>query len=130
MKQYFALALLTLVLVSCKKKDDDDHIDFSGTIAIDTPAENDTINGGSSFFVTGTITGNMEMHGYHVIVYNEDDQSVVYENQYHEHGTSYVVNEAVTHTLSTGTPLRLYIQAAGDHEGQTVTKERLFYYVP
>lgn len=130
MKHLFILALITLSTSSCKKDDDKDDVAFQGTITITAPAEGSTITGGSSFSITGTITGNKEMHGYHVIVYNQNDQSVVYEDQYHEHGSSYTLNEMVTHTLTTATPLRLYVEAAGDHDGATVVKEVLFNYAP
>jgi hypothetical protein len=129
MKQFFAFALLILVVAACKKKNNDD-IHFAGTISIDTPAAGDTIHGGNSFFVTGTISANDEMHGYHLTVYNQDDQTVVYENQYHLHASSYVMNEAVTHTLTAATPLRLVVEAASDHEGDALTKEVLFTYEP
>jgi hypothetical protein len=129
MRTFFAFALLIIVIVSCKKKNDDD-INFAATITVDTPAAGDTIHGGNSFFVTGTISANDEMHGYHITVYNQNDQSVVYENQYHLHASSYVVNEAVTHTLTTAVPLRLVVEAASDHEGDAITKEVLFRYEP
>jgi hypothetical protein len=128
MKRFIIYALLALSFSSCKK--DDDHTPFEGTITITAPQPNATIQGGSSFTVTGTISGNMEMHGYHVVVYNQNDQSVVYENSHHDHASSYTLNETISHTLTSATPLRLFIEASGDHDGSTVTKEVLFTYAP
>lgn len=129
MKTLILTAAAIFVLSACKK-DNDDETPFSGTVTITAPAESAVISGGSSFSVTGTITGNQEMHGYHIIVYNQNDQSVVYENQYHDHAESYTINETVTHTLVASTPLRLVVEAAGDHESEKVTKEVLFAYAP
>lgn len=131
MKFYLFILASTLctALFSCKK-DNNQSIPFSGNISINYPTENDTVTGGTSFVVTATITANQEMHGYHIVVYNQNDQSVVYENQYHEHASTFAVSETVAHTLSTTTPLRLVIEGAGDHESEIFSKEVIFQYVP
>jgi hypothetical protein len=128
MKRFFIYALLVLSIFSCKK--DDDHTPFEGTITIITPQPNDTIQGGNSFTITGTVSGNMEMHGYHVVLYNQNDQSVIYNNAHHDHASSYAMSETVSHTLTSVTPIRLFVEASGDHDGSTVTKEVLFTYAP
>jgi len=122
-------ALLTFALFSCKK-DKEDHVDFSGSISVTAPAANDTITGGNTFMVTGNITGNTEMHGYMITVYNQNDQTIVYSNTLDSHSESYTLNETVTHTLTASTPLRLVIDVEVDHDGQTMTKEVLFQYQP
>jgi hypothetical protein len=121
--------LLSITLFSCKK-DKEDHVDFSGSISVTAPAANDTITGGNSFTVTGNITGNIEMHGYMITVYNQNDQSIVYSNTIHSHSESYTLNETVTHTLTASTPLRLVIDVEVDHDGESLTKEVLFQYQP
>lgn len=129
MRFLFTFIILAIAFSSCHKKENI-ATPFTGTITINTPVAGDTIHGGSSFLVTGTITGNVQMHGYHVIVYNQNDQSVVYENISVDHQTTYSVHETVSHMLSVTTPLRLLIEVAGDHEGSTITKEVLFSYAP
>lgn len=126
---FIIASTLCIALFSCKK-DNNQSVAFSGSISINYPAENDTVTSGSSFIVTATITANQEMHGYHIVVYNQNDQSVVYENQYHDHATTFNVSETVTHTLSTSTPLRLVIEGAGDHESEIFSEEVIFQYVP
>lgn len=120
--------VLAITLFSCKKEDD--HVDFSGSISITSPAANDTINGGNTFTVTGSITGNTEMHGYMITVYNQNDQSVVYTNTASGHSDAYTLNENVIHTLTAATPLRLVIDVEVDHDGESLTKEVLFQYQP
>lgn len=119
--------LLSITLFSCKK-DNEDHVDFSGSISVTAPAANDTITGGNTFMVTGSIEGNTEMHGYMITVYNQNDQSVVYSNTLDSHSDAYTLNETVTHTLTAATPLRLVIEVEVDHDGETMTKEVLFQY--
>lgn len=126
---FILISILCSTLFSCKKKESE-NLPFSGNISVGYPTENDTVTGGSSFIVTATITANQEMHGYHVVVYNQNDQSVVYENQYHDHASTFAVSETVTHTLSTAVPLRLVVEGAGDHESEIVSKEIVFQYVP
>ena len=121
--------LLSITLFSCKK-DKEDHVDFSGSISVNAPAANDTITDGNTFMVTGNITGNTEMHGYMITVYNQNDQSVVYTNTLESHAEAYTLNETVTHTLTASTPLRLVIEVEVDHDGETMIKEVLFQYQP
>lgn len=129
MMKFIFIPALALIVFSCKDKVAEKP-EFSGTITVQSPVENDTIKGGTSFTVTGTITGNTIMHGYSIQVYNQLDQDVVHDQTHHEHSTSFAVNETVTHTLSDTIPLRLVLEAAGDHEGAVVHKEVLFIYIP
>jgi phage tail tape-measure protein len=132
MKRFFLLMILTSAAIAACKKDDqgnDDH-DFTGTVNITSPAEHDTIHGGTSFPVTGTIEGSHEMHGYMIQVTNAATSDVIYENEYHDHAESFTINETVAHTLTDTTELMLHIEAAGDHEGSNVTKDVMFHYVP
>lgn len=130
MKALFTLAILLVAFASCHKKKSSTATPFTGTITVDSPAVNDTVHGGSTFLITGTITGNVQMHGYHIVIYNQVDQSVVYETVSVDHETAYTLHETATHTLTATTPLRLLIEVAGDHEGSTITKEVLFAYTP
>ena len=131
MKTLIAFALIATAFTACKKekKTTEDTV-FSGTITISAPAENATITGGTSFLVTGTITGNMEMHGYHVAVYKTANDELIFEEEEHEHASSFTISKQVTHALSDTTALKLVVEAAGDHEGSTVTKEVHFTYIP
>lgn len=117
------------MLTACKK-DNPTAVPFSAVIEMITPNSGTVVNGGNSFPVQATITSNREMHGYHIIVYNGSDESVVYENQYHEHGTTFNVNETVPHSLTSAAPLRLIIEATGDHEGDRASKTTEFSYQP
>jgi hypothetical protein len=127
MKPFFSIAILvsSISLTACKKdKSTDDsaeHEDHAtAVITITSPHENDTIQG--NFSVTGTIVGTANLHGYQVTVTNALNDSIVYQNEVHDHLANFTINQAVTHTYSTYTPLKLVVVAALDHEGNTETK--------
>lgn len=122
--------IIAVGLFSCKKDGNTETVTLSGTITISNPVEGDTLQCDSLFSVNAVISGNKVMHGHYVVIYNQNDQSVLYENQVHDHASSYALNETVTHHYTTVTPLRLVIEAAGDHEGELLTKEILFSVTP
>ena len=125
-----AMLLLVLAVASCKKDDKEEETAFSGTIVLNSPENGTVISGGSGFQIIATISGNKEMHGYVLTVYNETNQSVVYTSNNLNHATAYSINETATHNLTVATPLRLVIEAEVDHDGQTLKKEILFSYQP
>ena len=130
MKTLIASLLLLIVFTSCKKDKDHESTPFEGTITIAAPAEGSTVNGGSAFQITGTISGNKEMHGYSVNVYKVSNDELVFEAQGHDHTDNYTINETVNHTLTAETALRLEVEAVTDHDGNSITKTVLFTYVP
>ena len=123
---FFALIILTTV--ACKKEDE--AVEFEGSLTISAPAANDTIHGGTTFPITGTVTGNVEMHGYQVTVYNQTDQTVIYSSTEENHASEYSIQQTVNHTLTIGTPLRLVVEVEVDHDSAPMTKEVLFYFKP
>lgn len=127
--RYLMLFLIVVgCSLSCKKKTEPTV--FSGTLEITNPQENDTISGTPSFTITANASANIEMHGYHVTVYNENDQSVVYENIQHVHQSSYAIAETIPFTSSDTIPMRLVIETAGDHADEILTKTRYFVVKP
>jgi hypothetical protein len=127
MKPFFIAAMLagSISLTACKKdKSTDDshgHDDHAtAVITITSPTENDTIQG--NFSVTGTIVGTEDLHGYQVTVTNTLNDSIIYQNEVHDHLANFTINQAVTHVYTTYTPLKLDVVAALDHDGNTTTK--------
>lgn len=118
------------ILFSCKKDSESTEIALSGTITIQQPTAGDTLQIDSTFMIETQIVANKELHGHYLVVYNQNDQSVVYEHQVHEHGESYQLRDTVSMVVSAVTPLRIVIEAAGDHAGELLTKECLFWVKP
>ncbi|MCC6702694.1 MAG: hypothetical protein IT221_14280 [Fluviicola sp.] len=128
MKHFIYILALSSLIFSCKKKTDD--VVFSGTLTINNPVENDTISGTPSFTIAAIASANMEMHGYHVTVYNENDQSVLFEDIQHVHASSYSISETIPYTSTDTIPMRVVIETAGNHEDEIMTKTRYFVVKP
>lgn len=128
MKHFIYILTLSSLIFSCKKKSEE--VAFSGTLTIINPSENDTITGTPSFTITASASANMDMHGYHVTVYNELDQSVFFEDIQHAHTSSYTISETIPFTSTDTIPMRVVIETAGDHEDQILIKTRYFVVKP
>lgn len=127
MKPFFIAAIVasSTFLSACKKdkstNDNHGHEDHaSAVINIASPNENDTIQG--NFTITGTIVGTAELHGYQVTVTNALNDSIIYQDDVHDHLANFTLNQAVTHSYTAYTPLKLEVVAALDHDGNTETK--------
>jgi len=131
MKYFFiSLAVCTAALVSCKKDTvEEEETPFEGGITITTPAANDTVTG-PTVILTGNITGNMEMHGYHAVLYKQSDNSIITEYEEDIHSSSITLDDTITHGLATTTAVRLYVESAYNHEGDVTSKAVNFVIQP
>lgn len=128
MKPFLILTILvsSISFTACKKdkSTDDDHSEHeehaTAIITITSPNENDTIQG--NFSVTGNIVGTANLHGYQVTVKNVLNDSIVYQNEVHDHLAEFTINQSVTHGYTVYTPFKLEVVAALDHDGNTATK--------
>lgn len=126
MKPFLITTILlgSLVATACKKEKKtettDDHSHASALITISSPNENDTIQG--NFVVTGTIEATEELHGYQITVSNPLNDSIIYQNEVHEHTANFTINSSITNGFNSFTRLKLEIIAALDHDGNTETK--------
>ncbi|MDF3026467.1 MAG: hypothetical protein K0S23_774 [Fluviicola sp.] len=127
MKTSFIIAILasSISLSACKKDkktnsttEEENHP--TAIITITSPLENDTIQG--NFTVTGTIDGTENLHGYQVTVTNTLNDSIIYQNEVHDHLADFTINQAVSQTYTTFTPLKLEVLVALDHDGNTAVK--------
>ena len=127
MKPFFITILISsLGLAACKKDKSSVTNDSTGedhptaVTTITSPSENDTIQG--SFTVTGTITGTGNLHGYQLTVTNTLNDSIIYQNEVHDHLADFTINQSVSHSFTTYTPLKLEVLTALDHDGHTSVK--------
>ena len=127
MKPFLITAILvsSISLTACKKDkatdESTEHEDHpTAVITITSPNENDTIQG--NFSVTGTIVGTANLHGYQVTVTNTLNDSIIYQNDVHDHLANFTINQAVTHNYTAYTPFKLEVVTALDHDGNTASK--------
>lgn len=125
-----SLTLLTAIsFVSCKKDKTDDDPAFVGGITITTPTANDTVSG-TQTILTGTISGNMTMHGYHVVLYKVSDNSILDEYEVDQHATSITLQDTLNYSVSAITPVKLHVESAYNHDGDMTTKDVLYVVRP
>lgn len=129
MKKYIALLAIAVSVAACKKETVEEEPAFEGGITITTPTATDTVHG-ASVIVTGAVNGNMTMHGYHVVLYKQSDNSVISDYEVDEHATSIPIQDTIVHGLVATTAVRLYIESAYDHEGDYTTKSVNFVVEP
>ena len=128
MKTIFISTILVsgIALTACKKdkSTDDDHDDHedhaTALITLTNPHENDTIQG--NFSITGSIVGTANLHGYQVTVKKAANDSIIYQNEVHDHLSEFTINQSVTNPFTVYTPLKLEVVVALDHDGNTESK--------
>lgn len=109
-----------LGFTSCKKDKSTEDEAVSAVVTITNPHDGDTIQG--NFNVTGTIVGSASLHGYQITLTNTLNDSIIYQNEVHDHAADFTVNQAVSHGFSSYTPLKLDLVVALDHDGNTTSK--------
>ncbi|MDR0803074.1 hypothetical protein [Fluviicola sp.] len=126
MRICFFLVILTgsLGLASCKKDKSSKNEPVSAVVMITNPHDGDTIQG--NFTLTGTIVGTANLHGYQITVTNTLNDSIIYQNEVHDHAANFTVNQAINHGFSNYTLLKLDLVAALDHDGNTTSKKVQF----
>jgi len=117
----YTFLLISIFVVSCKKETSEEEL-FEGGITITNPTSNDTISGAQTI-VTGSITGNMELHGYHIVLYRASDNAILAEKEAGSHSSSITLNDTLNYNVSQLTQVRLHIESAYNHEGDMTTKD-------
>jgi len=126
---FIALAIATTLFTSCKKETVAPSNGFQGLISVSNIEANDTISE-STFILKGSIVGEVTMHGYHVVLYNQADNSVLKEYKNHIHSNVIALNDTIDSGVSSVTQVRLFIESAYDHDGNGITKTVKFYIKP
>lgn len=114
----------SLSLFSCKKEKKSEPEKVSAVVTLTNPHEGDTIQG--NFAINGSISGTANLHGYQITITNTSNDSIIYQNEIHDHLADFTVNQTVTHGFSSYTPLKLDLVVALDHDGSTVSKSVQF----
>jgi hypothetical protein len=117
----YSFLLISIFVISCKK-DGTNDVAFEGGITITSPNAGDTISG-TQTIVTGSITGNMDLHGYHVVLYKASDNSILAETEVDHHSSSITLHDTLVYSVSQLTPVRLHVESAYNHEGDMTTKD-------
>jgi len=92
-------------------------------IAISSPTSGQTFSEGDTLNIRATLTAAKEtpLHGYQVYIYDQADQSSVFEADEHVHETIIDVDQSWVISVS-NTTLKLEIVSINDHDGNTDKK--------
>ncbi|MBR9917529.1 hypothetical protein GYB29_07575 [bacterium] len=118
-KALFLLVASGLIIFSsCKEDKKEDPKPEEISITINTPEENATYGKNDTVFVTGSIEGPEELHGYMIEIINTShSDSVVFEKHQHDHGTSFQIDEMWINNVSHHSDMQLKVTVYPGHEG-------------
>lgn len=124
MKKIFfsgAFALLVTTLFSCSK--DETTVPETGVaFAISRPTLNQSYQPGDTVRVQGTITYTSSLHGYSVVILNNDGDSL-FRSGSHVHASTLQLDESWVNTQNSAQNLKVVISSSINHEGSKAVKE-------
>ncbi len=132
---------LLLLFTSCKKEAFDPFegidVDHGGylceremNIELLSPIDGDTIEINSNLIIQGEITGNFNLHGYSLRIYDKQENSeLIWVKNKHTHGELIQFDEVWNNNLTNPTEIVLEVFAVGNHEGTMDMSKRISLYV-
>lgn len=132
MKNIVLIAGMLMLLVSCKKETEEQSQESEAEVVLNllAPTENQTYQFGDTVRILGTISSTSDLHGYNLRLNHPIWNMFVINKAFHEHGTSFIVNEYWVNTVSDTTQLKLIFDVAIDHEGNLRTFEKFITCFP
>lgn len=122
------IALLPLLLFSCKKKEGGEEYEpNSAVITITQPMPDDQLPHSDTLAIRGTIVSVLDLHGYTVRIKKAADQTEVFYFEDHYHGMNKNLNVNWPCNLNENAELQLTITATLDHDGNTASKSVNFH---
>ncbi len=120
------LATVTLFATSCKK-DDPKPDERQSIVTISTPTEGEKFAPQATVNITGEIKSSDELHGYQVVIRKKSDNSIVFEQNKHTHGTTVTINETWINDLHGHNDMELEVIGVLDHDGNTISNKVNFH---
>jgi hypothetical protein len=135
---FIALSVLSLLVVSCKKKDEETEETPSPstpqpvvTITINQPTEGTTIEFADTAFIDFSIEADVEMHGYEAYLINESTNDTVWEADSHSHANLYSYSDTWwINNVADHSDMQFKVIAEIDHDGNTREKTVHFHAHP
>lgn len=124
MKYAFFIAFVALCftfLISCSKNDDPVPVP-AATFNVLQPTLNQTYQAGDTVHINGTITCEANLHGYHVMVLNSNNDTL-YNKEDHAHAMELTIDEMWVNHLTEEQDLKVIISCTINHEGAESIKE-------
>lgn len=132
MKHLFLIAGILIFLASCKKETEEQSHESEAEVVLSlvSPTENQTYQLGDTVRILGTISSTSDLHGYNLRLNHPVLNMFVINKAFHEHGTSFKVNEFWVNNVTDTTVLKLTMDVAIDHDGKLKTFEKFITCYP
>lgn len=124
--RFVLLSLSSILLLSACHQHDEADVQ----IQITSPLADAMYHLGDTVKIQGTITGNVEMHGYEVKIKNLSQGNVAFITDYHDHGATFTINEFWVNNVITHSDMRLVVKVEVDHNGTMVSDSLNFHCHP
>lgn len=118
-----------LILCSCAEESHDEEVN-SAIITIESPTASSVVHFNDTLHIQGTIVSVLDLHGYDVNIFRNDDSSAVffYEEHYHSNNKHFDIKWVCD--LDTMLALNMVVTANLDHEGNVETRSVNFFCEP
>lgn len=127
LKLLLPILFITYLFIACDDdKDEDQKLD--ATITIESPTTGQVFEKGDTVLIKATIESVQELHGWQVVIRRKADNSIVYENDRHEHGEVLIIQEKWVNNVTAHTDLMLEVTAALDHTGKNLKTETVSFH--
>jgi len=119
--------LMSIGMTSCNEHN---HNDANVQINLTSPTNGTVFHLGDTIKIQGTITADVEMHGYEVKIKNLSAGTVVFITDYHDHAASFTINEKWINNVAAHSDMRLVVKVEVDHSGTEVSDSLNFHCHP
>jgi len=119
--------LMFIGMTSCNENN---HNDANVQINLTSPTNGSMFHLGDTIKIQGTITADVEMHGYEVKIKNLSAGTVAFITDYHDHAASFTINEKWINNVTAHSDMRLVVKVEVDHNGTEVSDSLNFHCHP
>ncbi len=126
--KFFAMILLAISLITTACMNTDEAKNLDATISITSPTPGQVFEKGDTILIKANIEAPQELHGWQVIIRKAADNSVVYENDRHEHGEALFINEKWINNVTQHADMILEVTAALSHSGDDLKTETVKFH--
>jgi len=114
----------TMFLISCSKDEVGNQDTFNTKINFISPAEDSEYSFGDTIKISATITSDVSMHGYEILIHNRTKKDIIPLKNKHTHGKEIILDENWIVDVKVKTDLEIEIVAAIDHLGNQISAIR------
>jgi hypothetical protein len=126
MKNKIGIFFLALIaIIGCHKEHSNEV-----TIQLSSPDPSVYYVGGDTIWFQGTATGESELHGMSIKLYNDDTDSLMYNYEITEHLMQYSFSTFYVNQVQQHTDVRMELSVIADHEGNEAKKTMILHLYP